>query len=859
MTLKTLKSTLVKINSRIKPVTFFNLGIKAIFNVAFVLLVTSPAYAQISATGCVAGDVGINSTLYANTTFSSGAIIPPAGNVDWFKNATGRNIIDQTGTASIQTLLQNNNNPTYEARQNGGLASYTDEVFVGGIRKKYKRLVDAVWARDHFGGSGGDDETAYVTASKNGEDPAIWATGTHNVLGKNDLIDVAGHMFRNVDVDANINDLWFTGIINRAEPGGDAYMDFEFFIKPVSYTASPSKFSSGGPDLGHTAFKFDNGGNIIGLGDIIFNVSLTNGGSNPGVEVRVWTSRADYTSKTPASFSWGPEFDGAFNNAPFGYASIIPRPGAQVCGFVNDDYQLPLAPPWGTRNTKSNIYGTSYSPYSVSEVGLNMTSLGLDNYLIINAALDICTFPWRTFIVKTRASNAFTAQLKDFAGPYAWAKPSTGIVVANGTLSCNNPSTTLTANPIRTDVTYVWSTTNGNIVGSTTGTSITVDKPGTYMVTMILPGGCPINSLPIYVTTDPALPKITAASTSSSVSCSGSNGSVNLTIVGGTAPYTISWTKDGSAYGGTGQVITGLAPATYTAYIVDAAGCSKTSTTAIVAAATPMNISAVNNPVLCNGKSTGSLIITPVSGITPFTYLWSNGKTTQNLTNIPAGNYSVVVTDATNCPATFNYTVTQPTAINASAVTVDDTDPNSAVGNGTITLTVSGGTSPYTYSWTGTGGFTSTFKDLTALKYGTYTVVITDANGCTTSVTKNIYEPENCSDGIDNDNDGDIDCNDTDCKPAAPGAITGNSNPCINQNTVYTVPQSGTLSYQWTVPSNGTIISGQGTNSITISWTTTTPATLCVKANNTSCNSDAVCYAVNPKNVPPAPSAIIKN
>jgi hypothetical protein len=75
------------------------------------LLLCFTGEAQINSNGCVAGGVGINATLYANGTFSTGAVIPPAGNVDWFKNATGRNIINQTNSAAIQTLLQNNANP----------------------------------------------------------------------------------------------------------------------------------------------------------------------------------------------------------------------------------------------------------------------------------------------------------------------------------------------------------------------------------------------------------------------------------------------------------------------------------------------------------------------------------------------------------------------------------------------------------------------------------------------------------------------------------------------------------------------------------------------------------------------------
>ena len=826
------------------------------FGILF-LLASIAGKAQVNANGCVAGGVGINSTLYANATLTTGAVLPPAGPVDWFKNVSGRNIIDQNNSAAIQTLLQNSFNPTYERRQNGALASHVDVIFVNGVRKKYTRLVDAVFARDHFGGTGGTDLTSYNTSSKNGEDPGIWDPGPQNVLGKNDLIDVAGHMFRDVDVDAGVNDLWFAGIINRAEPGGSAYMDFEFYIRPVLFNTATSRFNSGGPDLGHTSFKFDGAGNIIRLGDMIFNLSLSNGGSTPELEVRIWVSKDDFTTKIPLAFNWGTEFDGAFNGSPYGYASIIPKTGGNMCGFVNAENQLPLAPPWGTQNTKASDYRTYYEPYSVAEVALNLTSIGLDNYLI-NAALDSCTFPWRTFIVKTRASNSFSAQLKDFAGPFEWAQPSTGIVTANGTLSCFNPLVTLNASPFRNDVTYNWSTSNGNIVGSANGASIQVDKSGTYFITMILPSGCPILSAPIYVTTDPALPAITAAITTGAVSCNGNNGTVNLSISGGTPPFSFTWTKDGNPFASTSQILTGLAPGTYVASITDSKGCSKISSSAIVAAATPSSITSSIIHVLCNGAETGRITITPVSGNIPFTYLWSNGQTTQNIQNVSAGNYTLVVTDSTNCPTTFNYTINQSSLITASAVKVNDTDPNPAIGNGTITLTVSGGTPVYTYAWTGPNSFTSTSKDIINLRAGIYTVVITDANGCSASLSIQIFEPENCSDGLDNDNDGQTDCDDTECKPAIPGIVSGNNSACINQNYTYTVPQVASNTYVWLVPANATIINGQGTNTIVIRWTSTTPGSICVTTNNGSCTSDGRCFNVNPANVPPTPAAIIK-
>lgn len=239
--------------------------------------------------GLAGGVFGVNSAVIAGQTFSPA----PAGTVDWFKNATGTNVINQTNSSTIQALLQNPAivNPTYIRRLDGGILSKVSTA----DPSIYRINIDAVWARDNFGGTGALDTTAYVVSSKNGQDPALWSPGIGNVLGKNDLIDVGGHMFRAVNGAAN--NLWFVGFINRAEPGGDAYMDFEFFIRDVGYDRAKGKFPTGGPDRGHTAFKFDASGNIIQLGDMIYNFSLSGGGTTPGVEVRIWVSRTDFNAR----------------------------------------------------------------------------------------------------------------------------------------------------------------------------------------------------------------------------------------------------------------------------------------------------------------------------------------------------------------------------------------------------------------------------------------------------------------------------------------------------------------------------------------------------------------------------------
>jgi hypothetical protein len=852
------------------------LGVRSLrlFSVASSMLVVSVGVqAQINTNGCTLADFGINAGLYTNTTFTTGTVRPPAGSVDWFKasGGTGRNVISQTNASTIQTLLQGGGNPSYEARMNGSIFSQADVVSAG----QYRKMIDAVWARDKFGGTGALDPTAFVVSSKNGDDPALWYPGEGNVLGKNDLIDIAAHMFRNVNTATSKNDLWFTGLINRAEPGGSAYMDFEFYIQNVAlYNPTPTtlKFTSGGPDMGHTSFQFNASGAITRLGDVLYNLSLEGGGTVPSLEVRIWMSRATYDAyraSAPASlpFVLGDQFDGAGTNAPFGYASIQPKTGSgfELCGYVNTDVQLPLAPPWGTLNTKSHVYGTSYIPYSVAEVGLNMTALGFDNMLV--PGYSACGFPWTRLIIKTRSSSSFTAALKDFAGIYGWGVPSVVGTASNAILSCSNQTPTLTATPSYSDVTYTWSTIGGNIVGSSTGSSITVNKAGTYSVKMTLSDGCELNSDPVTVTSNPSQPLISAATTTSTVSCTGSSGTVDLTVTGGTAPSTYAWTKTGtSGTYATTQDLTGLAAGTYTAAISDANGCSFTSQTATVLAATPMTAPASTTNVTCYNGTNGAIDITP-TGKATLSYLWSTGNTTQDLTNIKAGSYSLTMTDGDGCTSSYNYTVTQPTALSASATKSDDTDASLSVGNGSINLTASGGTTAYTYAWTGPSSYTSTSEDPTALKYGSYTVTVTDANACTTTATAFIYEPEQCFDAVDNDGDGLTDCDDGQCVPAAP-VVTGSTNPCVNAEENYSIssPVAG-VRYAWVVPSNATIISGQNTSTLRVKWTSSVPGQICVRAANDGpvvvpqiiCYSVETCYTVNPEAVPAIPSAINKN
>lgn len=848
---------------------------KMVLSITLVLLTVftiSTSVAQ--STGCVAGRFGIDAGLYSGVIEYGSAIEPASPRTnDWFQGAAGLGVISQANTTTLQTLLQGGGNPTYEEHMIG------EKVSINGGQI----WIDAIFARDQFGGTGFEDATTFLTASKNGEDPAIWDPGEMNVLGKNDIIDAGGFMFRDGTGALNSSDLWFVGLFNMAEPGGTAYMDFEFYVDDVQYTPG-SGFTSGGPQLGHTAYNFDGPGNITKIGDFIFSVSLE--GSDISVEIRLWVSYADWvrlngpTSGSAQTFQWTGTFDGAFNNAPYGYAGIKELTGQTglFCGYVNNDGETPLTPPWGSKGTKTNSYITNYLPNSIAEVGINLTAFGMDHSSL--SGEDPCYFPLNTFMVKARASASFTAQLKDFSGPYSWGQPTVSVVSNLTNISCENETATITATPLRTDVGYLWETLDGNIVSGQGTGQITVDEPGTYKLTVTLPTNCPVQSVETVVGYDATKPFFDGPPAYSfTVPCNGNDGTLTVTASGATKPYTfylynnltntlITQVTKGNTE--SSHTFTGLTPGNYRVDVKGVYACIESTGPVSIPARIPVVINETLTPVACFGNNTGAINLAVSGGNPPLTYLWNTGNTSKNLLNIGAGTYSVSITDKDGCVTTASYTITQPTQITATIAKTND--PGNA-GNGAATVTASGGTSGYTYLWSKTGDPAFVFQpnatgvQVTNLSYGEYTVKVTDVNGCFINVTVFIYQKEICNDGIDNDGDGLNNCDDSDCIPATSDPITASDNsPCVDPDGIapyaytytYSVPVNSTYeSYVWTVPASAVIVSGQGTNVITVAWISLAGGQICVQGKIYDCLSAPVCINVVVDDVPP-PATNIK-
>lgn len=294
-------------------------------------------------------------------------------------------------------------------------------------------------------------------------------------------------------------------------------------------------------------------------------------------------------------------------------------------------------------------------------------------------------------------------------------------------INCYNQSTgsiTTNATGGTSPYTYLWST------GSTSA-NINSLPAGTYTLTVTDSKGC--TQTRINTITQPAARLNANVASTNNVGCFGGNsGSINISVTGGVLPYTYLWNT-----GANTQNLSGLSNGTFTVTVTDANGCtSLISPIIITQPAAALTASTSKTNVNCNGGATGSINLTPNGGTSPFTYLWSNGSTTQNINALTAGVYSVTVTDNNNCQTTASATITQP----ASSLSVTTTKSNvRCFGNsaGLTTASANGGTSPYSYAWSN-GVNTATNNNLFA---GTYTVTVTDANGCTISTPVTITQP----------------------------------------------------------------------------------------------------------------------
>ena len=214
------------------------------------------------------------------------------------------------------------------------------------------------------------------------------------------------------------------------------------------------------------------------------------------------------------------------------------------------------------------------------------------------------------------------------------------------------------------------------------------------------------------------------ASVMTTISCNGdSTGAVMATATDGIGAYTYMWNADANL---TTATLMNLAAGMYTVVAMDSIGCTDTSMVTLTEPTAIVLTDSVDN-VLCKGDATGMAMVMATGGTPGYTYVWSNGATTDAITGLTAGTYMVTVTDANGCMEMLTSTVSEPT----TALSVMITDN----GDGTADAAGMGGTAGYTYMWDAAAGNQTTATATGLVNNGVYSVTATDANGCTSVAT----------------------------------------------------------------------------------------------------------------------------
>ncbi|MCX6200292.1 MAG: gliding motility-associated C-terminal domain-containing protein [Bacteroidetes bacterium] len=347
---------------------------------------------------------------------------------------------------------------------------------------------------------------------------------------------------------------------------------------------------------------------------------------------------------------------------------------------------------------------------------VTITAGGGTNYLwsnaAITAAISVSPITTTTYDVTVTDANLCTATTSSTVTvnqlPTAIINPSTSTI-------CNGTSATLTASG---GTTYLWS-------DASLTAAITVSPIGTfsYSVTVTDVNNCTATASRT-VTVIPTMILVTAVT---DVACNGGNtGAIDLTANSGQSPYTFLWND---------AVLTedrnNIPAANYLVTVTDNAGCTAT-TAAIISEPTVLIFTETHTNVLCNGGSSGSIDVTANGGTSPYTYLWSDAVVSEDRNNIPTGNYSVTISDNQLCTAAIAVNISEPTALAISETHVDV--PCGLVNAGSIDITVSGATLPYTYLWND-GVIT---QDRTNIPVGNYSITATDNNACSISLSATV-------------------------------------------------------------------------------------------------------------------------
>lgn len=409
-------------------------------------------------------------------------------------------------------------------------------------------------------------------------------------------------------------------------------------------------------------------------------------------------------------------------------------------GFPAGTYSLLVTDANGCTSTNTVSISQPSSPLTTTVSSTGITCFGGNDgtgSVSASGATPNYTYSWSTIPVQTTASVTNL-----YAGVYTVTTTDANGCTATNTVSIASPTGLTFTAPVITNVncfgastgmvsisaiggnpgyTYLW-----NPTGQTTSTATGL-AAGVYTVTVTDNNGCIINTL--VQITQPSAPLTSTLYLQTNVSCfGGNNGVAWVTTSGGTTNYTYLWSNNQTT-----SAATGLPAGNYSVLVTDANGCTNSVTVSITQPVAPLTTTVSSTHVSCFGGNNGSISVNAAGGTGSYTYIWNPiAPNTPSLSNLTAGNYSLTTADANGCTTTNTFTITQPPVI----TTIISGNPNNCLGqNSTLNASVTGGVAGYTYAWNPASGTTSTIV-VSPTASTTYTLAVTDANGCTNVVTQ---------------------------------------------------------------------------------------------------------------------------
>ncbi|WNJ20045.1 hypothetical protein [Pontibacter sp. G13] len=631
------------------------------------------------------------------------------------------------------------------------------------------------YARDQHTAQGAVDETVFIEgSSKNAMVPSQWDATAGNVPAKNDIIDALAHMRRS----GQDGQLYFYGGVATRSGSGNSHVDFEFFQAPMSFQGG--SFISQGSQNGRTPLQLNSDGTIAQLGDLICSVDFTQGGKKLSTEIRIWLnpqhlpggslSSANQLANLPF------EFTGAFTTHPtsqgFGYAEIKPwgsnSPVVWVAG--NGDQEVD-SPPWGTWSGPQATMKQTYECHQFMEVGLNLSALGLDGGNKAPWCQSVCN----TLMIKTRASQSFPAQLKDFVGPYSFGRPKeVRLEVSVPTITCDQAVVSPSYDDQFADSDWHWCGPEG--YRSEEAYPI-FTRPGTYIATVSGGAGCQLTDT-FEVKADLEIPVFSTEG--GTITCA--EPLLELAAISAMDSLAFEW------YDPAGEILSEQSPSVSDAgsYRVIGTllrnGCRDTAFAEVTVDTLAPIVQLDGGILTCQAPT---LTLHPIA--TPdhlnFSFQWAHGPATQTATVQTPGTFTLTVTHPQNgCQTEATSTVvSNQTApdISASGGALDCATP-------TVTIRGNGADLPHLIGqWTGPSGFQSTESEVSVSTSGTYTWRVTDTdNGCQSTAFAQVIGNH------------------------APLAISigssGNLNCRTNQSTLTASCGSAQVNWAWTLPDGST-------------------------------------------------------